>query len=170
MGTDKALLAVEGVPIAVRVAAALSGAGAAPIVAIGGDLGALAALGLAARPDPRQGEGPLGGLLSAFEALPGAEVVAVVACDLPWLTAPVVAAVVGALAAEPDAPVAAAVTERAQTLCAAWRPAFAAGVLTAAFAAGERSIRRAWAPLRPLAVPVDPAALRDVDAPTDLTR
>src|SRR4051794_41896178 len=76
MGTDKALLAVDGIPMARRVATALAAAAAAPILAIGGDLPALAALGLDARPDPRQGEGPLGGLVSAFEALPAADVVA----------------------------------------------------------------------------------------------
>jgi molybdopterin-guanine dinucleotide biosynthesis protein A len=81
-----------------------------------------------------------------------------------------VVAVVAALAADPMAPVAAAQTEQAQTLCAAWRPALAVPVLAAAYAAGERSIRRAWAPLRPLDIPADPAALQDVDAPTDLTR
>ncbi len=46
MGTDKALLPVDGVPMVLRVAAALRAAGCEPVVAIGGDEPALRRLGL----------------------------------------------------------------------------------------------------------------------------
>ena len=55
--------------MAVRVARALAAAGAEPVLAIGGDGDALERLGMAWQPDRFPGEGPLGGLLTAFGAL-----------------------------------------------------------------------------------------------------
>jgi len=168
MGRDKALLEVDGVPMALRVARALSAAGAAEVVCVGGDLEALRALGLRAEPDPRQGEGPLGGVISALElARSGVPAVVVVPCDLPWLHASVPELLVTRLAGSPDLDVACARTDRPEPLCAAWRPA-CLPVLARAFEAGERAVRRAWAPLRRSEVEVDAALLRDVDRPEDL--
>ncbi|HEU5454982.1 MAG TPA: NTP transferase domain-containing protein, partial [Nocardioides sp.] len=82
MGTDKALLEVDGIPLARRVANALRAAGADPVVAVGGDLEALGALGLHAEPDLHPGEGPLGAILTALAATTEAVVVGR-ACDLP---------------------------------------------------------------------------------------
>ncbi|WP_434127450.1 molybdenum cofactor guanylyltransferase, partial [Enterococcus faecium] len=45
MGTDKALIEVDGGPLARRVANALRAAGADPVIAVGGDLEALGDLG-----------------------------------------------------------------------------------------------------------------------------
>lgn len=164
MGRDKALLPVDGTAMARRVADALRRAGADPVVAVGGDQAALAALGLDWRRDRYPGEGPLGGLLSAFDALPGVDVVAVVATDLPALTAEVV----GAVLVELDAhDVALARTDRLEPLCGVWR-ARSAPVLGAAFERGERSIHRAVAQLDVVEVPVERAALRNVNVPADL--
>ena len=82
MGTDKALLVVDGQPLAVIVADALRTAGADRVVAVGGDLDGLRALGLDAVPDLHAGEGPLGGILTALDATTE-DVVVVLACDLP---------------------------------------------------------------------------------------
>ena len=49
MGRDKALVEVDGRALALRVADALRRAGADPVAAVGGDLPALARLGLADR-------------------------------------------------------------------------------------------------------------------------
>src|SRR5258706_3748293 len=82
MGRDKALIAVDGVPLAVRAATVLRDAGASAVVAVGGDIDALEALGLDARPDLYPGEGPLGAILTAFDAA-STDLVVVLACDLP---------------------------------------------------------------------------------------
>jgi molybdopterin-guanine dinucleotide biosynthesis protein A len=61
MGRDKALLPLDGLPLAVRVAQALGEAGAAEVVAVGGDRDGLASWDLPAVPDRWPGEGRAGG-------------------------------------------------------------------------------------------------------------
>ena len=87
MGRDKALIEVDGVPMARRVADALEEGRADPVLCIGGDQAALEALGLEFLADDRPGEGPLGGLLTALEWAEGMpwDAVVVSACDHPWL-------------------------------------------------------------------------------------
>jgi molybdopterin-guanine dinucleotide biosynthesis protein A len=167
MGTDKAFVTVEGAPLVGRVAGALTGAGAAEVMTVGGDLTGLRALGLDARPDPRQGDGPLGGLLTALE-LAAHPVVVVLATDLVALTASVVTALVDALHSDDTAGVAAARTDRVEPLCAAWRTAHCLAALRAAHGAGERAVHRAMAGLARVDVPVDPRWLRNVNNPADL--
>lgn len=159
MGTDKANLVVDGRPLALAVAAALRGAGADPVVAVGGS----PPDGLPVLPDRWPGEGPLGGILTALEDL-DADVVVVLACDLPGATADGVRRVVDALAAAPGAAVAAA-----EPLYAAWRPAIALHPLRDAFAAGERAVHRAMRGISTVPVPgMDAAEVHNVNAPADL--
>jgi molybdopterin-guanine dinucleotide biosynthesis protein A len=165
MGADKALLLVDGQPMAVRTAGALEAAGASEVFALGGDLAGLAAAGLDARADPRQGEGPLGGLLSALE-LASEAIVVVVACDLPHLTAGVITALV--TASDPTH-IAVARTDRLEPLCAAWPRSSALPLIARAFESGERAVHRALARSAYIEVPVDPAALRNVNLPDDLS-
>ena len=165
MGTDKALLEVDGVPLARRVANALRAAGADPVIAVGGDLDALGALGLTVVPDVHPGEGPLGGILSALAAT-DAEVVVVLACDLPAADADTVRAVALGLG---DADVAAPWHEGRHELLHAAYHRRAEPVLRAAFAAGERAPHRAVADLVVVGVEGLPAsALADADTPDDL--
>jgi molybdenum cofactor guanylyltransferase len=156
MGRDKASLLVDGVPMAVRVATALDHAGAAAVACIGPPAGDLAAV-----PDLHPGEGPLGGILTALGWAGGA-VVVVAPCDLLDPDPDAFAA----LAAGAD-PVAAATADRPLPIGLA-PPA--AAPLRAAFAAGERSVRRALAAsdLRVTAVELGPEALADADTPADL--
>jgi molybdenum cofactor guanylyltransferase len=170
MGTDKATLEVGGQALAVTVAGALARAGARTVVCIGGDLAALAALGLDARPDAHPGQGPLGGLVTALD-LATTEVVVVLSCDLPAIDAATVTALVAALDAAPTASVAAPVIDgHTQALTAVYRRA-ARDHLAEAFAAGERSVRRALVGLELTRVDgLDPARLADVDRPEDLRR
>jgi molybdopterin-guanine dinucleotide biosynthesis protein A len=162
MGTDKALLEVDGVALAVRVADALRAAGANRVVAVGGDGPALTALGLDAVADQHPGEGPLGGILTALAAVDD-EVVVVLACDLPDPDPAAIRRVVAALgegdvAAPPGELLHAAYHRRAE------------GHLAAAFAAGERAPRRAVEGLRVVEVAdLPPAALADADRPDDLS-
>lgn len=174
MGRDKALLRVGGRPLAIRVASALQAAGAARVVAVGGDAAALGALGLEVVPDLHPGAGPLGGLLSALAAA-RTEVVVVLACDLPGVDEHSVRFVVDALVSDPDLAAAWPVEggpgagEIDHVLYGAWRRPVALGVLTAAFDAGERSVRRAVAPLTTGRVRgIEPATLRNANWPEDL--
>ena len=171
MGRDKSLIEIGGSPLAVRVARALGAAGAAHVVAVGGDGAALRASGLEAIPDDTPGEGPLGGILTAFR-LASDDVVVVLACDLLEASGPAIEAVVTALHRAPRAAVAwPELHGRAQPLHAAWRVSLAGPPLRQAFDAGERSPSRASSAL-PLVVVHDlpRAALDDADRPEDLPR
>src|SRR5688500_8636208 len=81
MGRDKATLEVRGVAMAGRVAAALRDAGAAEVVAVGGDAAALRRIGLDVVPDDEPGAGPFPATLTALRQA-GCDVVAVLSCDL----------------------------------------------------------------------------------------
>lgn len=164
MGRDKALVEIDGVPMARRVAGALDAAGCEPIVAIGGDPAALGSLGLEVVADGAPGEGPLGGLITALVHFASSPAVVVVACDLPYLTGSTVRAVVGALA---GFDVALACTDRRQPLCAAWRPN-AVDHLRSVFDAGERRLDAAATGLHWVQIQVDPQDLANVNTPADL--
>jgi molybdopterin-guanine dinucleotide biosynthesis protein A len=168
MGVDKALLQIDGPPLAARAAAALQEAGATEVRSIGGDLTALRGLGLDARADDHPGEGPLGGVLTGF-AVTTAPVVVVLACDLPGAAARSVRAVVVTLDQAPQAAAAVPIVDgRAQWLHAAYRRS-SLPVLRDAFAAGERSIAVAAGRLEIVPVPdLEAATLADVDGPGDL--
>ena len=163
MGTDKALVHWDGVPMASRVAAALRDGGCSPIVAIGGDPAALADLGLEVIADRWPGEGPMGAVITALQHADGGPAV-VVSCDLPLLTPGTVealaAAVVGHDAAVPR-------TDRWQALCAAWAPS-ALSTLVTAFGDGERSLQRVFDRLDVVVPDVPPADLTNVNTPGDL--
>lgn len=164
MGTDKALVAVDGVPMARRMVDVLTEARCRPVVAIGGNRAALDVLGLdQVMADEFPGDGPLGGILTALSL--GAPAM-VVACDLPRLTASTVVATIAALG---DHDAAVARTDRAEPLCAIWSAA-AAAVLRTRFAAGERAVHRAMDGLDIAWVAVPAAELRNVNTPGDLRR
>jgi molybdopterin-guanine dinucleotide biosynthesis protein A len=161
MGVDKATIPVDGVPMARRVADALVAAGCSPVVAIGGDSGALRRHGIDCIDDEFPGDGPLGGVLTALsQAAPAV----IVACDLPNIRAATLEALLGALGSH-DAAIAR--TDRAQPLCAVWASA-AAPLLTSRFLAGERSMHRAIEGLDVAWVEVSEHDLRNVNTPADL--
>lgn len=165
MGTDKALLEVGGRPMAAIARDALVGAGAAEVLAVGGDAAALTALGLRPVPDRWPGEGPLGGVIVALHEAQH-DVVVVLACDLPRVEAAAVAALVRGLG-DADAGVP-AVDGRPQVLVAAYRRA-CVGVLEEARAAGVRRLRDAVNRLRVADVALaDPDWVRNVNQPADL--
>ncbi len=168
MGRDKALVPVRGVPMARRVADALAAAGAREVLAVGGDLDALAGVGLDARPDAWPGDGPLPATLTAL-GLAGEAIVVVLACDLVAPDPAAVTAVVATLAGAPDAEVAVPADQgHLQWTHAAWR-ATARQRLLAAWEAGARSLRRAAATLPRIEVEGLPAgSLADADRPEDL--
>jgi molybdopterin-guanine dinucleotide biosynthesis protein A len=169
MGRDKATLEVDGVPMAMRVAAALRGAGASGVIAVGGSSPALSALGLHAVPDDEPGAGPLPATLTALRHAP-LDLVAVLSCDLVAPSADAISAIVIALAEAPDDDVGAVplVAGELQWTHAAWR-ATALPALDEARRQGARSLRRACAGLPITHVRgVAPSAVADADRPGDL--
>jgi molybdopterin-guanine dinucleotide biosynthesis protein A len=167
MGTDKAVVAVDGVPMARRVAEALQAGGCDVVAAVGGDRAALEAIGLDVVDDPRQGEGPVAGVLAALQRWPEADAVVVVACDLPYLTGATVAALHGALGERRDVLAAIGHTDRLQPLCVAWRPAASPTVATA-LASGERRLHAVLAELPTTEVSVNRQDVTNVNLPEDL--
>lgn len=163
MGRDKALVEVDGVPMARRVAAALAGAGCARVVAVGPEH---LAAGLEVLLDEHPGEGPLGAILTALHAGAPAAVL-VVACDLAWLDSAAVLALVEAAQHAAGVDVVVGRTDRIEPLCALWLPS-AAPALESAFGDGERAVHRAIAALVRVEVPMRPEALRNLNSPDDL--
>lgn len=168
MGRDKALLEVDGVPMARRVAAALTAAGAGKVVAVGGDAAGLVALGLAHRPDRWPGEGPLGGLITALEEPDGGSCAVVVACDLVAPDPDAFAAVAEAQQRLDCDVVVPVVEGHRQWLHAAWDRRVT-GILTDLFDAGERSLAGAALGVRLATIEgIGVGAVRDADRPEDL--
>lgn len=167
MGTDKALVELDGVPMAVRVAAALRDAGCDPVWCQGGDLAALGSLGLDARPDPEPHAGPLSGIEAALRAAAPDDAV-VAACDLPDLDAATVSTLVRAGATGGPPVVAAADADGAHLV--AWWSARSAERLERLRTAGVFSYREALTTLGAQLVRVAPTAVRNVNRPTDLDR
>jgi molybdopterin-guanine dinucleotide biosynthesis protein A len=167
MGRDKALVTVEGEPMARRVARALRAAGADDVVCIGGDALALRAIGLEVVPDAQPDEGPLGGVHDAL-VWSSAPVTVIAPCDLVAPDAASFRALVDALAGAVDANAAVPIVDgRWRALPVALRAA-AAPALTAQFDAGERALHRAIACIQ--FVEVDAGLLTDADEPGDLPR
>lgn len=165
MGTPKATLLVDGVPMAERVAAAARAAGATAVAAVGRPV-----VGLEHLVEDEPGTGPLGAVLAALRWADG-EVVLVLGCDLVAPSTTAMSDLVGALEADESADVAVPVVEgREQWLHGAWRSAPGVVVaVAAAWADGVRSVRGAAARLRVQRWEAsDDTPFRDADRPDDL--
>jgi molybdenum cofactor guanylyltransferase len=164
-GTDKALVEIDGRPMADRVAAVLESAGCAPVVFVGGDGDRLTAItGREVVADTWPGEGPLGAVIDAlrwFDRLDTCGVV-VAACDLPDLTVEAVQSVAGE-----DGAIAVAVAGRMHPSLAYWTTSTADHV-EALFRSGVRAVHEALDTLGATQVAVDAAALHNVNRPSDL--
>jgi molybdenum cofactor guanylyltransferase len=179
-GSDKAVAVVDGRAMARRVADALDGAGAAEVFAVGGDVIALAALGITTIADRRPGEGPLDGLITALGAASN-DLVVVLACDLPFVTSGLIGALVRAVRAVAVGTVArvgervpdVALAEtggRLEPLVGCWRTASCLPVLERAFATGQRAVHQALAGLSTTAVVASPDTVVNVNRSDDLER
>lgn len=178
MGATKALVEVGGVAMGRRVADALADAGCDPIVAVGGDPVELAGLGLRVVPDGDPGTGPVGGILAALDAgrtTWGADLVVVAACDLPGVTAAMVAALVEpALEAAGGTgaggrQVIVATTDRLQPALAVW-PVEAADELSRLHRDGVRSLHGVLGRIAHRGVAVDASGMTNVNTPGELAR
>jgi molybdopterin-guanine dinucleotide biosynthesis protein A len=165
MGRDKAMLQWRGRTWAALMADTLAGAGCDPVVQIGGS----PATGVRCVPDRYPGEGPLGGVLTALDALEG-RFVAVVACDLPLLTSITVERLRRCLDDGPGLHVAVADSGRIEPLCAVWRTSTVRSLIEERWCQGERSLMGVLGDLRVGCVPVPPEELLNANTPEDLAR
>lgn len=167
MGRDKALIEIDGVALVDRGAAALAGAGCRAVVAIGP---ASLAGAVTAVDDLYPAQGPLGGILSALAAAGsyGAEVVIVVACDLPGLESCALASLMTPLA-DPAVDAVIARSDRLEPLCAAWRTRCASR-LQPEFDRGVRAVHQAIDDLRVVEMPLPARVLYNVNTPDQLPR
>ena len=177
MGTDKALLEIDGVALARRVYDALIVAGCGPVVAVGGDHSALDDLGLTVVGDQFPGEGPLGALITALAHFrESADVVVVLACDLADADPQAITAVCAPFGERGgeciDVVVPRSATRRHMHHCV-WRTS-ALETLREAFAGGERAPRRVLERLRVRELRVGPDLdarwFADLDEPDDVVR
>jgi molybdopterin-guanine dinucleotide biosynthesis protein A len=166
MGRDKATLPVDGVPMALRVARAVEEAGATAVMCIGGDRERLAKLGLEVVPDEHPDEGPLAGAITGL-ARSRESITVVTPCDLVEPRAEAFERLVTTLTSgDADVAVAVPIVDGAwRALPAVFRTSCLPD-LQAAYARGERSIHKAVAPLRFVAVEAGPLA--DADSPEEL--
>ena len=171
MGRDKALLVIDGVTMAARVADALWAAGAQEVYAVGGDAPGLGSQGLVVVPDDDAGAGPFAATLTALRVA-AAPVVLVVSCDLSHPDPMAMAATVAALEASATGVVLAVpmVAGHRQWTHAAWRVE-ALPALVKARARGVGSVKRASEDVSSIDLHgIPPAALADADTPADLPR
>jgi molybdenum cofactor guanylyltransferase len=163
-GSDKAVAVHRGVMMGQRMIDVLHAAGAADVVTVGGpDRG----FGTQHWPDQYPGEGPLGGLLTLFSHQTMA-IVAVVACDMPYLTGVTMQRLVRAVEQYPDVASAVAVTDRREPLCAAYRVQACLPAAARSFGSGVRSLQQFLATVNVLDVVLgDFAEVRNVNSPQD---
>jgi molybdopterin-guanine dinucleotide biosynthesis protein A len=173
MGWDKALVEVDGRPMARSVLDALAAAGVGPLFVVGGDEQRLSVLDVTVVADLFPGEGPLGGVLTALHHVGrAADHVLVAACDLPDLDATVLDPLLAAARRPPPVDPPRAVVPRAGRLhpaCAVWA-ASAAEPLRTAYDAGERSLHGALVRVRVELVDVPAEPLRNINTPDELAR
>jgi molybdenum cofactor guanylyltransferase len=148
MGTPKALVSLGGAPLIARPLAAARAAGL-PAVVVAKRASPLPELDVPVVVEPDEPTHPLCGVVAALEALAGEAVVAV-ACDQPWLTGELLAA----LAARPEDVAAPLVGGRLEPFPGRYGAA-ALPVLRAALA-GEQSLRATLAALGAAAVDLAP--------------
>ena len=174
MGRDKALIEVDGVALARRVADALVAGGCDEVLAVGGDAGALGALGLIPVADRWAGDGPLGGLATALAeaSARGGDLLVLAPCDLLHPSSDAVGALLGAVSGSEEADAAAGeVDGRVEWILSAWRPTSAlVAAVSALVESGERRLDSVAAVARRVPCPgIDGRHLRDADRPSDLT-
>lgn len=167
MGTDKATLVVDGIAMRDRVIDAVREAGITKVVIAGTEDVPDAALSATS-----ESQGPLAGVVGAYEVLTAAEgldaytPIVVLSCDLPWLVADVIRQVVAASETHLHGAVAHD-GERPQPLVGAYQRG-ALDEMRSRFYDGERSLRRCAADWDLGHVTVDAQLVADADTPEDL--
>lgn len=143
MGRDKALIEIDGKPLLARTAELL-----APLVesiTLVGDPAKYPSFGFRAVPDRSPGAGPLGGIAAALAAAREPQV-AVLACDLPYLTHDWLAWLFTRAGNSPADIVVPETTRGLEPLCAVYRST-CVRVFTDALVQGVRKVTDAFAVL-----------------------
>ena len=164
MGTDKATLEVDGVPMATRVAQAAQSAGASEVLLVGGTQSTAKKLIGTWKKDAYPGEGPLGGVITALKSAENDSVV-VLSCDMPFITDAVITSLVRGLS---DAQASVGRTDRLNWLCSAWSTDECLTTLQSVWKRKERAVHRAAVLLDVAEVPVPAVAVRNINTPADL--
>jgi molybdopterin-guanine dinucleotide biosynthesis protein A len=165
MGTDKAFVEIDGVPMARHVANALTAAGCDAVYAVGGNSTGLRRLGFVTLADQYPGEGPLGGIVTALHlAVDPRSFVLVAACDMPMLDDVTLTRLMQAIG---DADVAMACSDRLEPLCSCWR-AGCVEHLRDEFEHGVRAVHEAIADLRVVEVAVSRDVVSNLNTPDDV--
>jgi molybdenum cofactor guanylyltransferase len=166
MGRDKATLVLNGEPLAARAARVLSEV-CDPVVEVGHGVTTLRAV----RENPA-GSGPLAALLAGVDALETTGPVMLLACDMPFVEAPLLRVLADWPGSDSVIPL---IGMRAQYGCARYGPEWLAAALESR-RAGNSSFKRVddafctyvgeskWLPH------AAPHALDDIDTPEDLAR
>jgi len=166
MGRDKALVEIDGVAMAQRVADVLTATGCAPVWCQGGDRHALAALGLAVRPDPVEHAGPVSAIAAALRSAAPLDLV-IAACDLPDLEPQVVRALLDASGPDVDVVVAA---DGDGVHLVGWWAASSVDAVESLLADGVHSYRSVVSGLRSAVVTVPTRTVRNVNRPDEVRR
>jgi len=161
-GTDKAIVEIDGQPLAARIVTALRAGGADPVVAVGGSAGDV--LGVPTVPDRFPGEGPLAALATAL-LYARAGLVVVTSCDLPLLRGRHVAQLIAA--ASEDLAAVATIDGRPQPSLACWPARFGPAV-SSLVTADRRAWRDALEVVPWTGVAMPPEAVADADTPEEL--
>nr|BFE64188.1 hypothetical protein GCM10020063_087140 [Dactylosporangium thailandense] len=139
-GRDKPMIAVGGVPMLTRVVRAVVEVGAAPVVVVGPDRDEMPAGVRVVREEPAGG-GPVAAAAAGMAAIEPVGVVALLASDLPYMSAAALLVLMDALG---NADGALFVDEhgRRQLLCGVWNRAALRGAIDAFGDTGGGSLRR----------------------------
>jgi len=164
MGQDKALLPIDGIPCLQRV---IRAATAWPTLVIGRERPrGWNDHGIRFEPDDYPGEGPLGGLLTAFRHHRGP--VLVLPCDIPDVDAPTLRSVAQAWIVNQPPAMVCVLDGEINPLIALYSPLCHA-ICADAFATGERSPRRLLERLGAQQITLKHTQrLIDIDTPADL--
>ena len=116
--------------------------------------------------DPYPGVGPIGGILSALQALQAP--VFVLAGDLPAITLATIRRIIDAAGRSPDAHAVLGDSGQTQWTLGIYRSG-ATPFLRAALDRGEHSLKRALTPATVVRIPLDAGVCRNINRPEDLS-
>ena len=173
MGRDKALVDVDGVAMAIRVAEAQRSAGCADVVLGGASARAVDGLGLEVLREAHPGLGPLSGIDAGLNAAldRGHDLMMCCPCDVPDVTSAQLTPLVEAMS-DPSIDVACVVSDRGlEPLVSLWRAQSCCPVVRESLLNSDLAVRRVLGSLNMVTVSVtSPDAVANMNTQSDLNR